>query len=185
MRMLEPLVVVLILSAVHSEPSCPHDTPECPCYNFEDGLFLECPEATETILRTVLTSITSPIQSFSIYDLDRNVTILTKGFFPNGTRIRHLQISHANFASIEDEALSGVKYDMESLSIVSGKLRHIPQKALTELTSLRALDLESNEVSDLPSYSFYGLHLTKVNMKGNNVQKISEYAFAGLENSPK
>lgn len=36
----------------------PPDTiPGCPCYNFEDGLFLECAGATEESLRTALSSV--------------------------------------------------------------------------------------------------------------------------------
>lgn len=36
----------------------PSDTiPGCPCYNFEDGLFLECAGATEESLRTALSGV--------------------------------------------------------------------------------------------------------------------------------
>lgn len=36
----------------------PPDTmPGCPCYNFEDGLFLECAGATEESLRTALSGV--------------------------------------------------------------------------------------------------------------------------------
>lgn len=31
--------------------------PGCPCYNFEDGLFLECAGATEETLRTTLQGV--------------------------------------------------------------------------------------------------------------------------------
>lgn len=33
--------------------------PGCPCYNFEDGLFLECAGATEETLRTTLQGLLS------------------------------------------------------------------------------------------------------------------------------
>lgn len=31
--------------------------PGCPCYNFEDGLFLECPGATEDTLRNTMLGV--------------------------------------------------------------------------------------------------------------------------------
>lgn len=45
----------------------PELIPGCPCYNFEDGLFLECNGATENSLRAALTavaSLTSPKGGF-------------------------------------------------------------------------------------------------------------------------
>lgn len=84
---------------------------------------------------------------------------------------------------LHDHCLLTLKPELESISLVSGKLKEIPQKAFTGLVKLIALDMESNEISDLPSYSFYGLHLIKLNVKGNRIQKVSEYAFAGLEDS--
>lgn len=37
----------------------PETIPGCPCYNFEDGLFLECAGATEETLRSTLQSVLS------------------------------------------------------------------------------------------------------------------------------
>ena len=163
--------------------SCPPQPSPCPCYNFEDGLFLECPGATARTLREVLQQVGSPVQSLSVYDLDSQVTMLRADMFPSGSVIRHLQISHSKLADLADDSLAILRPGLESLSLVSGRLQHVPQKALSGLAQLRALDLEANEITDLPSYSFYGLHLTKLNLKGNLLLKTSEYAFAGLEDS--
>ncbi|KAK0076534.1 hypothetical protein PV325_005232 [Microctonus aethiopoides] len=35
----------------------PESIPGCPCYNFEDGLFLECAGATEESLKVALTGV--------------------------------------------------------------------------------------------------------------------------------
>lgn len=46
--------------------------PGCPCYNFEDGLFLECAGATEETLRTTLQGVLSTSgKRFSINDEKR------------------------------------------------------------------------------------------------------------------
>lgn len=51
------------------------------------------------------------------------------------------------------------------------------------MQKLMMLDFESNEITNLPDYSFYGLRLVKLNMKGNQLEMISDSAFAGLEES--
>nr|CAD7267220.1 unnamed protein product [Timema shepardi] len=157
--------------------------PSCACYNFEDGLFLECPGASPQTIRSVLDVIATPVKSLSVYDFDKTVTTLSAHYFPPNSIIRHLQITHSNLHELKDDSLSTLSLGLESLSIVSGKLDKVPQKALSGLTHLRSLDLESNEIQELPSYSFYGLSLVKLNMKGNVLHKISEYGFAGLEGS--
>lgn len=47
---------LLGLLAHQDNNKCPSfaENPSCPCYNFEDGIFLECPAATAESLRHVL-----------------------------------------------------------------------------------------------------------------------------------
>lgn len=66
---------------------------------------------------------------------------------------------------------------LESFGLVSSKLSEIPQKAFRGFDKLLALDLEANEVNDIPSYSFYGLHLIKINLKGNKIEKVSVFQY--------
>jgi Leucine-rich repeat (LRR) protein len=177
------LLLLLWLPLLVSGSTCPSLPSSCPCYNFEDGLFLECPGVTARSLREMLLQVAGPVQSLSVYNLDAQVTLLQAELFPPGAQIRHLQISHSSLAELADNSLAELQGGLESLSLVSGHLQHVPQKALSGLNELRALDLEANDITDLPSYSFYGLHLTKLNLKGNLLHKTSEYAFAGLEDS--
>ncbi|XP_025990987.1 protein artichoke isoform X2 [Solenopsis invicta] len=161
----------------------------CPCYNFEDGLFLECAGATEETLKTTLEGVLSisgagtMVQSLSVYELDKSIEELREGAFPPGTQIRHLQISHSSLREVNEGAFTNLKDSLESLALVSGRLPHVPQKSLADLRKLAALDLETNLIQDLSSYCFYGLKLMKLTLKGNQISKISEYAFAGLEDS--
>ncbi|XP_029670334.1 protein artichoke-like [Formica exsecta] len=172
----------------------PPDTiPGCPCYNFENGgLFLECAGATEESLRNALSGVIHAageegalVQSLSVYELDRKVEELRPAAFPAGSQIRHLQISHSAIREISEDAFERLSKSLESLALVSGRLPHVPQKAMATLSLLKALDLEANLVYELPSFSFYGLSLIKLNLKGNQIMKISEYAFAGLETTLK
>ncbi|XP_011301867.1 chaoptin [Fopius arisanus] len=164
--------------------------PGCPCYNFEDGLFLECPGATEDSLKSALVNVISAakskevvVQSLSVYELDRKVEELKATIFPLGSQIKHLQISHSGLREIDEDAFDRLGTRLQSLGIVSGQLQAVPQKALTPLTGLTSLDLEANQIRELPRHSFFGLSLIKLNLKGNEIAKISEDAFAGLEAS--
>uniref|UniRef100_A0A1A9ZE41 C2H2-type domain-containing protein n=1 Tax=Glossina pallidipes TaxID=7398 RepID=A0A1A9ZE41_GLOPL len=103
---------------------CPSfdESSACPCYKFEDGLFLECPGTTAISLRSTLERISSPIHSLSIYDFDRSVTSLSQDVFQPGVNIRHLQFSHSHLETLKDNSLKNVRASLESLSIVNGKL---------------------------------------------------------------
>ncbi|KAG5864486.1 hypothetical protein JTB14_027624 [Gonioctena quinquepunctata] len=107
----------------------------------------------------------------------RKTVRLPKHFFPDTSVIKHLQISQSNIQELQDDALLQLKPQLESFSLVSGRLKEIPQKAFKGLIKLKALDLEANQINDLPSYSFYGLHLNKLNMKGNQIQKENKNIF--------
>lgn len=168
--------------AIADQTRCPSlaANPSCHCFNFENGIFLECPAATVDSLKSVLEIILGPIQSLSIYDPDKTLVRVPKDFFPEQTVIKHLQISQSNIQELHDDCLQQLKPQLESFSLVSGRLREIPQKAFKGLNKLIALDLEANEINDLPSYSFYGLHLIKLNMKGNQVQKVGRLLIINI-----
>ncbi|XP_020711743.2 protein artichoke-like isoform X2 [Athalia rosae] len=184
------IIATLLIAAAREIDSaeCPPQETilKCSCYNFNDGLYLECPDATEESLKSALLGVLTTsggevIQSLNIYELDRNVEELRETTFPSGTQIRHLQISHSGIREINEDAFRRLAPSLESLTLVSGRLPHVPQKALGHLRFLVKLDLEGNLVHELPSYSFYELSLQKLNVKGNQITKISEHAFAGLE----
>ncbi|XP_030381073.1 chaoptin [Scaptodrosophila lebanonensis] len=164
---------------------CPSfdDSSACPCYKFEDGLFLECPGTTALSLRSTLERISAPIHSLSIYDFDRSVTSLSHDVFQPGVHIRHLQFSHSHLEALKDNSLRNVGNTLESLSIVNGKLTQLPSRALGSLKKLTALDFDYNEIVRIDDYSFYGLRLSKLNIKGNSIQSIPQHGFTGLEES--
>lgn len=50
------IFIASLLGLLAQDNKCPSfsENPSCPCYNFEDGIFLECPAATAESLRLVL-----------------------------------------------------------------------------------------------------------------------------------
>ncbi|ALC50011.1 CG42346 [Drosophila busckii] len=109
---------------------CPSfdDSSACPCYKFEDGLFLECPGTTALSLRSTLERVSAPIHSLSIYDFDRSVTSLSQDVIQPGVQIRHLQFSHSHLEALKENSLRNVRGSLESLSIVNGKLTQVSQE---------------------------------------------------------
>ncbi|XP_033214501.1 protein artichoke-like [Belonocnema kinseyi] len=185
-------VCITIRETQGAECPPPDSLAGCPCYNFQDGLFLECAGSTEESLRSALSGVLRAgkpegalIQSLSVYELDRKLQELRPAAFPTGSQIRHLQISQSNIREVTEDTFKKIEFSLESLAIVSSKLPNVPQQALAPLVRLAALDLEANLIHDLTSYIFYGLSLLKLNLKGNQITKISEYAFAGLEDTLK
>jgi Leucine-rich repeat (LRR) protein len=59
----------------------------------------------------------------------------------------------------------------------------VPSKALSSLQKLIVLDFEANEITEIFDNSFYGLHLVKLNLKGNSLETLPELTFTGLEES--
>lgn len=88
---------------------CPDPTanPSCHCYNFENGIYLECPAATAQTLKMLLDVVTAPVQSLSVYEPDKGMVIFFKV-----DRVFWLQ---NNFCVISDQAtkkyISGVGDD--------------------------------------------------------------------------
>jgi hypothetical protein len=163
-----PLFFTIFTNAQHNNDvdKCPSisQNPSCPCYNFEDGIFLECPSISLRSLKSVLNLVKAPIKSLSIYDLSKNVTVFPDNLFSNHTVITHLQITQSALKDFQDNSLQVLRFSLESLGILHGNLQQIPQRALSGL-ALRGLNLEGNAITELPSYSFYGLHLMKVSLK--------------------
>lgn len=55
--------------------------PSCHCFNFENGIFMECPGASKDSLRMLFEIVDGPMQSLNIYEPDPTlVSTLTDGF---------------------------------------------------------------------------------------------------------
>jgi Leucine-rich repeat (LRR) protein len=76
-----------------------------------------------------------------------------------------LQISHSSLEDLAESSLRGLSKSLESLAIVSSRLRFIPQTTLSTLKRLKSLDLEGNQVAELGPYAFHNILLQKVKPK--------------------
>ncbi|XP_047984425.1 immunoglobulin superfamily member 10-like [Leguminivora glycinivorella] len=143
-------------------------------------IFLDC---QDTILKDVKNALKlmSHIHSLSIYDLDDNEESLGPHFIPQGVCIKHIHMSRTSIRDIADDTFMPLRKCLETLSIVSSKIKFMPQKVFSGLLKLISVDLTFNYIEDIPSYNFYGLPLMKLNMKGNMIRDISESAFSSLE----
>uniref|UniRef100_A0A182FIM6 Uncharacterized protein n=2 Tax=Anopheles albimanus TaxID=7167 RepID=A0A182FIM6_ANOAL len=206
------------LSVAMNDVECPSfaENSACPCYKYEDGIFLECPGITFGALRHTLQIIGSPIQSLSVYDFDRTVKSLTSELFGGSSMvgnpqsgpvlldpstggvgggiggsgygsanvtIRHLQFSHSSLKQLRQDSLLPLRAHLKSLRIANGKLDEVPTKSIADLKKLMVLDFESNEIKSINEYAFYGLHLVKINLKGNQIGRVPLNGFAGLEDT--
>ncbi|KAG6441483.1 hypothetical protein O3G_MSEX001852 [Manduca sexta] len=167
------------------QSQCPSlaENPICPCYNFKEGLFLECPSATPGVVKNVLSKIKGTIQSLSIYDLESSTTELKSELFPSKTKINNLQISQTHINKISSNAFTSLRDSLGSLSIISSKLSKIPHESIIELYNIESLDLQLNDIKDIQANTFGNLKLKKLNLKGNKIANISENAFYNLEES--
>ncbi|XP_026737376.1 protein artichoke-like [Trichoplusia ni] len=175
------LVLPSILRAQNTL-GCPDliKTNKCSCYTFEDGLFLDCQDTASKDIKNALKTV-SDIHSLSVYDLDDNEDALGPHFIPQGVCIKHIHMSRTSVKDIGDDTFMPLRKCLETLSIVSSKIKIIPQKALSGMLKLISIDLTSNYIEDIPSYSFYGLPLMKLSIKANVIRDVSESAFSSLE----
>ncbi|XP_066967259.1 chaoptin-like [Macrobrachium rosenbergii] len=173
----------LLVSADTSGSSCPswEENPMCPCYNNDDGIYMECPMVSLTTVGEVLGLVKEPLKSLSIYDLEMEVTTLPSGIFKHSAGVMSLQISHSNVMSIADNSFQGLERSLESLTIKHCKLSDIPEAALRKLTRLTDLDLQMNNITEIPSFGFAKMIVKTLNFQGNMINLVSDFAFDGLE----
>ncbi|XP_066246926.1 protein artichoke-like [Euwallacea similis] len=178
-------VAVLWGAANGGGKQCPDPAvnPSCRCFDFENGIHLECQAVTAQTLRMLLEVVNVSIQSLSIIELDKAMTKLPKNIFPETVIIHHIKISQSNLEELHDDLLRHLARYLESFILVSAKLKEIPQMTFRGLNKLIALELEDNQISEIPSYIFHGLGLMKLNLKANRIKSVTDYTFAGLEST--
>ncbi|KAK3849967.1 hypothetical protein Pcinc_043303 [Petrolisthes cinctipes] len=168
-----------------SGSNCPRweDNPWCTCLNTQGGVSLECPMVSLETVSSVLGLINSPVTLLRMYDLESNITVLPPEIFDSSSGVANLQVTHSNIQSLAEGSLKGLEESLKSLSIQHCKLSTIPQDALHNLQSLQQLNLEANNITELPSFGFSKVSLNSLNLKGNMIKLVSDYAFDGLDES--
>ncbi|CAG4993621.1 unnamed protein product [Parnassius apollo] len=142
------------------QSECPSltENPICPCYNFKEGLFLECPSATPAVVKNVLSKIKGTIQSLSIYDLEGSITELNPD---------ELNLKGNMFSEFPHVALFNVS-SLEILDLSLNQLQSIDFFKFVGLQNLRTLNLCKNRISILNGFNSPALkNLVTLNLNTN------------------
>ena len=85
---------------------------------------------------------------------------------------------------IDEDFFVGVEHNLVTLSVQHSRLTYVP-RGINKITSLKSLDLQGNNISELYPYSFYGASIAQLNLGHNILITLSENAFLGLEGNLK
>ncbi|KAJ2952070.1 hypothetical protein O0L34_g4334 [Tuta absoluta] len=155
---------------------------KCSCYTFEDGVFLDCQNTITKDVKNALKSA-SNVQSLSVYDLDDNQEGLGAHFIPQGLCIKHIHIARTNIKDIADDTFMPLRKCLETLSIVSSKIKFMPQKAFSGLLKLMSIDLTSNFLEEIPITAFRNLNkIVQIDLGHNKLQAIPLELLNSVEN---
>ncbi|XP_039277765.1 chaoptin [Nilaparvata lugens] len=101
---------------------------------------------------------------------------------PHG-HIPHVDVMGCDLEAVDNEALGGTQVD--ALRLFNNKLLTIGEKAFTTMNNvLRALDLGSNELQEIPIQALLSLKkLDWLNLQRNHISSILEIDWGHLKNS--
>ena len=85
---------------------------------------------------------------------------------------------------IDEDFFVGVEHNLVTLSVQHSRLTYVP-RGINKITSLKSLDLQGNNISELYPYSFYGASIAQLHLGHNILITLSENAFLGLEGNLK
>lgn len=155
----------------------------CWCYASEEGLLIDCKIEAIIELTDVLNAVSQPIKSLSVHSINDSLVSLPDHLFQNLSSLDQISLSLPSLADLSLQAFLGLEQSLKTLSLVNSKLKAVPKPALSHLKSLSALDLQSNAIQEISSYSFHGLPLVSLNLQSNLINSLHEMSFGGLEYS--
>lgn len=101
--------------------------------------------------------------------------------FENLDSLTALNLERNVVQKLEEDAFSGIRNTLTSLSLMTNLIPDFPTKALKTLTELRVLDIGYNLLTDLPSDAFQGNpSITLLALDGNPLPTIPYAALAHL-----
>ncbi|XP_015912047.2 carboxypeptidase N subunit 2 [Parasteatoda tepidariorum] len=132
-----------------------------------------------------LTRLVEALQSKPPLDLlavvNGSILSLDDGVF-SGLDVRAIQLSSVGLNSVSPMAFQGLERTLSSLNLEMNELTDVPTQSLKRLNNLKELDLSRNRITEVPDLAFSGLTLTTLKLADNSL-KISDSAFKGLEAS--
>ena len=94
--------------------------------------------------------------------------------------IAQLKLSRSSLKEVDEASFSNLEHTLTSLFIQESMLTYVP-RGINKISTLRSLDLESNNITELYPYSFYGASITGLSLASNRIKSLTENAFLGLE----
>jgi Leucine-rich repeat (LRR) protein len=127
----------------------------------------------------VLGRVHQPLHSLSLSSLGPELTLLPGWLFSN-LSVAELSVSRTGIKDVDESTFSGMERSLTRLAIQHSRLTYVP-RGINKVASLRSLDLEGNNITELYPYSFYGASITGLSLAANRLSSLTENAFLGLE----
>ena len=164
---------------------CPNaaDMPGCDCLEELGGLVIECHRLSQGSVVKMRSHVRHHIKSLHLYDLEPDMTLLPAWLLGN-VSLAEFKVSRSSLKDVAENCFSGLERTLTSLMIQDSQLMYIP-RGINKISTLRTLDLQGNNISELYPYSFYGASITHLNLAENKLIGLTENAFLGLEGNLK
>ena len=165
--------------------TCPtgNDMPGCTCDEDKSGLNIVCHGTDQAGIVRVRNSVRQHISDLELYDLSPSLTHLPAWLFYN-ISLSNLAVARSHIKDVDEDLFVGVEHSLVTLSFQHSLLTYVP-RGINKITSLKLLDLEGNNITELYPYSFYGASIAHLSLAENKLLSLSENAFLGLEGNLK
>lgn len=168
-----------------TRPACPpgNEMAGCACEEDSHGLNILCENTDQAGIVRVRNSIRHHISSLKLYDLSATLIHLPAWLFYN-ISLSNLAVARSHIKDVDEDLFVGVEHSLLTLSFQHSKLTYVP-RGINKITSLKSLDLQGNNITELYPYSFYGASIAHLSLAENSLLSLSENAFLGLEGNLK
>ncbi|XP_053213413.1 protein artichoke-like [Panonychus citri] len=161
----------------------PGSIPEpCTCdRNGTIGVTINCSGTNLAIVTLSLKSIRKPIDTLTLSSI--NVTTLSGPIFQDLT-IYNLKVIQSNLTKIEPSTFESVKSTLRSLDLSDNKLTSLDDviKTTELIHNLTRLNLSGNKINKISDKSFSKLkNLRELSLSSNGISKLSAASFSGLK----
>ena len=94
--------------------------------------------------------------------------------------VSELSVSDTTIKDVDEATFAGMEHRLTKFTIQQSRLTYVP-RGINKIVTLRSLDLEGNNITELYPYSFYGASITSLSLAANRLSTLTENAFLGLE----
>ena len=127
----------------------------------------------------MLGRVSHHLHTLSLSSLPPALTHLPAWLLAN-ISVSELRVVRTGLKDVDEATFSGLEQTLSSICIQDSRLTYVP-RGINKISSLRSLDLEGNNITELYPYSFYGASITGLSLASNRLATLTENAFLGLE----